>query len=246
MKCISCGAEIELTAEICPYCGRPVKETAGYRKDLNTYREKSEKTKRGLANVLKGNIPLIISSVILVALFIATSIAFYVKENAYHFRLDALRKESVRNYNEYSTQIKDYLDAGDYTGFAAFKEYHNIAEWEEPYDDLNLLCKMAYDYNRLVSEIESSVMFGPEPTRYSPEQDVRDCRSAIWEFYFDYDDKKEDIETDPYGAYIKDMKNKADTLLKVYLGVDETEVEAFLASSDIEQEAYLEGVIIDE
>ena len=246
MKCNSCGAEIGLTVEKCPYCGRPVKETEEYRSDLKAYRNKTEKSKLRLARILAGNIPLVISAVIMVALLAATGIAFYVKENAYHFRSDAMRRESVSKYDEYSAQIQKYLEAGDYTGFAAFKEYHNIAEWEAPYDDLNLLWEMAYDYDQLVSEVESSVMFGPEAERYRPEQDVADCRRAIGRFYSDYDENRTDIESDPYGTYIHDMKKKADTVLNVYLGLDDAAREDFLASSDIEQDAYLEGVLINE
>ena len=246
MKCIGCGAEIELTVEKCPYCGRTVKETERYRTDLKDYSDKTERSKRKLSQILVGNIPLVISAVILVVLLVATGIAFYVKENAYHFRSDSMRRESVSKYDEYSVQIQKYLDAGDYTGFAAFKEYHNIAEWEAPYDDLNLLWEMAYDYTWLVSEVESSVMFGPEAQRYHPEQDVADCRRAIWKFYSNYEDNRSEIETDPYGKYITDMKKKADIILEVYLGIDDTEREEFLASSDIEQDAYLEGVLINE
>ena len=43
MKCISCGAEIGLTDEKCPYCGCTVTETAGYQADLKTYKDKNEK-----------------------------------------------------------------------------------------------------------------------------------------------------------------------------------------------------------
>lgn len=246
MKCFSCGAEIGLTVDKCPFCGRDVTETAAYRADLESYGNRNEKAKRGLAKALEGNIPLIISAVVMVILVIGICIASYVKENAYSFRSDAKRNESVRRYDAYSKMIDDYLERGDYTGFAAFMEYHNIAEWEAPYDDLDLLWEMAQDYNSIVSEIESSVMFGPEADRYNPESDVIDCRMAIREFYYDYDDNESEIKADKYAEYIHDMKAKADIVLKVYLGLDDSEREAYLASSDIEQEAYLEGVIVNE
>lgn len=246
MKCMSCGAEIRLTAEKCPYCGRAVTETAGYREDLKEYKDKSETAKRRLAGVLAGNIPLIISALVMVSLIIATGVAIYVGENAYSFKPDAMRKESSRRYDEYSKEIKKYLDAGDYTGFAAFKEYHNIAEWEAPYDDLNLLWKMASYYDGLVCEVESGTMFGPEADRYRPEQDVSDARRAISDFYQEYEYRQSEIEADPYSKYIRDMKDKADIILKIYLGMDDEARERYLASSDIEQEAYLEGVIADE
>ena len=246
MKCRSCGAEIGLTDEICPYCGRSITETAGHQRDLKAYKSKNEKTKRRLSKTIKENMPITISAVVMVVLLIATGIAFYVEDNAYSFRSDAMRKESVKNYDEYSAKIQKYLDAGDYTGFAAFKEYHSIAEWEEPYDDLRLLWELTKEYADLVSSVESSLMFGQDASRYRPEDDVSDCRRAIKDFYHEYEYRQSDIEADSYSKYMHDMKEKADIILKIYLGLDDAAREEFLAASDIEQEAYLEGVIIDE
>ena len=78
MKCKSCGSEIGLTVEICPYCGRLVTETAGHQADLKSYSEKSERSKRDLAKTLGSNIPLVISAVVMVVLFVAIYIAIYV------------------------------------------------------------------------------------------------------------------------------------------------------------------------
>ena len=89
-------------------------------------------------------------------------------------------------------------------------------------------------------------MFGPEADRYRPEEDVCDCRRAIHEFYSDFEYKQPEIEADPYGSYMTDMKDKADIILRIYLGIDDTYREKYLAASDIEQEAYLEGVLINE
>jgi hypothetical protein len=245
MKCISCGGEIGLTDERCPFCGCVVTETAGHRAELKSYKTKSEKTKRGLAKTLAENVPLAISAVVMVVLFIACVVAFYVEDNAYIFRSDSMRRDSVKNYEEYSAEINKYLEAGDYTGFAAFKEYHNIAEWEAPYDDLNLLWKMAYEYTSLVSDIESATMFGEDASWYNPESDVSDCRRSIYDFYHEYEYRHDEIESDPYAVYIHDMKSKADIMLKIYLGLDDEAREVFLADSDIGQEVYLEEVLIN-
>ncbi len=246
MKCRSCGAEIGLTDETCPYCGRSITETVGHQRDLKTYKSKNEKTKRRLSDTIKENMPITISAVVMVVLIIATGVAFYVETNAYRFRSDAMRKESLNKSDEYSDEIQKYLDAGDYTGFVAFKEYHEIPEWEEPYENLRLLWEITEEYADLVSSVESSLMFGQDAARYRPETDVSNCKSAIHDFYHEYEYKLSEIEADPYSKYIHDMKKKADIILRVYLGLDDTAREEFLAASDIEQEAYLEGVIIDE
>ena len=246
MKCISCGGEIGLNDERCPYCGRILTETAGHRAGMKNYRKRTEKAKQGASKAVSSNMPIVISAVVMVILLTAICIALYVKDNAYTFRSDAMRKESVKKYREYSTEIKKYLEAEDYTGFAAFKEYHNIAEWEAPYDDLKLLWEMADDYNALVSSIESAVMFGEDADWYNPDSYIHSIRRAIDEFYYEYDHKQNEIESDPYAVYIRDMKDKADIILRVYLGLDDAAREEYLESSDIHREAYLEEVLINE
>lgn len=246
MKCTSCGAEIGLTDKVCPHCGRVLTETTGYRRDKKKYRSDSEKTKKTIKGIIGENIPIVVSAIVMLLLFIAIGIASYVKENAYHFKEDALRKESAKNYEEYSALIRDYLDAGDYTGFVAFKEYHNIAEWEEPYDKLELLWDIAKEYSDLVYTVESSVMYGAEARIYLPESDINDCHSAIWQFYNEYENSLSNIDSDPYKDYMHDMKKKADIILETYLGMDEKEREAYFAGSEFEQKAYLEEVLGNE
>ena len=67
--------------------------------------------------------------------------------------------------------------------------------------------------------------------------------SAIWNFYFELDSQREKIEEDPCREYIHDMKEKADLILEIYLGLDEAGREEYFAASDIRQEAYLEEVL---
>ncbi|MBR5348809.1 MAG: hypothetical protein IK125_06195 [Lachnospiraceae bacterium] len=244
MKCYSCGGEVSLTDEKCPYCGRSLKETAGHREDKKQYEQRSEKAKGKLAKAISGHIPIVISAAVMILLIIGICVAAYIKDNAYHFRSDAARRESVKKYDEYTVKINEYLNAGDYTGFAAFKEYHNIAEYEEPYDDLNLLWDVVQDYTRLVSNVEDAMMYGPEARRYSPETDIFNCRSAIDNFYHDFEYHRSEIEKDKYSEYMLDMKKKADLILKIYLGIGEDKLDDFLAGSINEKEAYLEEVIL--
>ena len=244
MKCISCGGEISLTDRVCPYCGRELTETVSHRSDLEKYRRKNESIKSFLGRVLSENVPMVVSSVILALLLIGILVAGYITENACHFREDAMRKESVKHYEEYSAKIRKYLDAADYTGFAAFKEYHSIAEYEEPYEDLNLLWEITKEYTSLVEKVESSVVYAADAKRYRPQGDVLDCYLAINDFYQELAYQSAEIETDPYKDYIYDMKKKADLMLEIYLGLDEKERAAYFAGSEIDQKAYLEEVLI--
>lgn len=244
MKCVSCGAEINLTDKVCPACGRILTETAAHQAEREHYQQRGEKAKSGMNKAVSQNVPIVINVVVMVILVIGICVANYVKENAYHFHSDAMRKESKENYEEYSVTIQEYLDAADYTGFTAFMNYHNIAEYEAPYEDLKLLYEMASKYGRLLGCVKCATMHGPDARWYRPEEDVADCSRAIRDFYYEYDWKKEEIEADSYCAYIQDMKDKADIVLEVYLGLDEAGRAEYMESSDLAQTAYLEGVIL--
>lgn len=246
MKCVGCGAEIGLTDKVCPHCGRKNTETAGYRSDMERLKKDSEKTKKKIGEILSENIPIVISAFCMLLLLIAVLMTIYVSENAYSFRENAKRKESVKQYDEYSAVIRKYLDAGDYTGFAAFKEYHNIAHWEEPYEDLNLICDMADYYSSMVSAVEEATMFGPEARRYDPESDISNCHRAIQRFYDEFDYRLSDIDSDPYRDNIYDMKAEADIIMEVYLGLDEEGRKSYFSESSIRQEAYLEEVLMND
>ena len=103
---------------------------------------------------------------------------------------------------------------------------------------------MAKEYSSLVSAVEEVTMFGPDAKWYRPESDIRDCRSAIWYFNFQFEHNLSKIDEDPYKDYIYDMKAKADTIMEVYLGLDEAGRDEYFSSSSNKQEAYLEEVLL--
>ena len=243
MKCVTCGGEISFSDKVCPHCGRALTETDGYRADVGHYENESAKTKKKVRQIIAENIPMVVSTLILLIFVIADGILIYVGDNAYSFREDSARRESVREYETYSGKIGGFLGDGDYTAFYAFMKYHNIAEWKEPYDDLKLVTEMAEKYSDIVSAVESATMFGPDARRYDRQFDINECQRAIWYFNLEYDRILPEIDADPYGEYIRDMKAKADTIMEVYLGLDEAGREKYFASSDIQQQAYLEEVL---
>lgn len=246
MKCYSCGGEVSLTDKVCPYCGRALTETASYRADEEEYKQRSKKTKKKADEIVSGNLALIISATAMVFLVIGVIVACYVNDNAYFFQEDARHRESVKKYEERTAEMQEYLDAGDYTGFFAYKEYHNIAELKEPFDDYKLLCKLAEEYTDMVWVIESVVVYDSDAQRYGSESDVNNCYWAIEHFYDEFKYNQSDIDKDPYKEYMYDMKDKADIILEVYFGLDENGRKEYFESSDLRKKAYLEGVLINE
>ncbi|MCR4650878.1 MAG: hypothetical protein K5662_03895 [Lachnospiraceae bacterium] len=246
MKCRSCGGEISLTDKVCPYCGRPLEETIRHRSDMEKYNKENEKAKARTGKAASENLPIVISVLIMLVLIIGIGVSRYIIAEAYHFRSDALRKESKERYEEYEPIISDYLNEGDYTGFAAFINAHNIATYDTPYNRLDLLNDMAKEYTKVVNSVECACLVGEEAKQYLSEDEVYSCRMAIESFYQEYNDKKAAIEKDAYRDHIVDMEARVGLIMEIYLGMDAEERTAYLAGSVNEQEAYLEEVILGE
>ncbi|MCR4946607.1 MAG: zinc ribbon domain-containing protein [Lachnospiraceae bacterium] len=245
MKCVNCGAEIALTDKVCAYCGSRNLKTADLQADMEKQENRTKKAQRKLVVSISRNMPLVINMIILIALVVGVSVVFYIKDNAYHFQSDAKQNESIQKSEEYRAEIRQYLDDGDYMGFLAFMDYHNIAEYREPYEDLGLVAHMADYYGDLLSDVESFRVHGEDAGWYSPENDVFNCRMSINDFYHEFGYKASEIDADLYRDYIYDMREKADIILKIYLGMDDAKREEFLADSINGQEAYLEELIDD-
>ncbi|MCR4585495.1 MAG: hypothetical protein K5686_07180 [Lachnospiraceae bacterium] len=246
MKCPGCGAEIALLDKFCPYCGAVNKESASHQEEMDGYRHRSSKTKSTANANIGHNLPILIASIVMILLLVGISIASYVAENAFIFPHHAARSESLKKSNEHSEVLRQYLADGDYIGFAVYKELHVIPEYEEQYSEFNKIWDLIYEYRKVMSAIEESVMYGPEARRSQIEDDVSDCRYGIVSFYREYEQSLKDMEGDRYIDNVHDMKKRVDAALKIYLGLEGGKLDEFMASSSIQQEAYLEEVLGDE
>ena len=245
MKCRNCGAEIGLLDKTCPHCGSVNVESVGHQAEMKKYRKDSEKTKGKVRESIEGNVPLVVSTVILILLIIGIGVAIYVEDEASLFTHWALRRESLKKSEEYSEKLIEYLEAGDYTGFVAFKGNHVIPEYEPEYQEFEKLWGLAKEFSGVMNSIEEAVMFGEDAPRYGMDTNIFMCRLNIESFYYEYGRMQVNPEY-KYQKYMDDMKEQVDAALRIYLGLDDEAREEYLASSMNHQKAYLEEVLIGE
>lgn len=246
MKCQNCGAEIGLLDKVCPHCGSVNTESAGHQAEMKHYQKLSTKTKGKVRESIAQNVPLVVSVIALVLLIAGIGTALYVSENASLFSHWARRKESMKKYEEYTVSLQRFLEKEDYAGFVAFKELHVIPEYEEPYREFEKVWDLACEYCRAMNAIEKAVMFGSDARRYGMDSTIFDCRMGIAGFYYEYDKALPDMQEDKYRDCAADMKEKVDVALEIFLGLDEEGRSQYLASSQNQQAAYLEEVLIGE
>lgn len=246
MKCQNCGAEIGLLNKVCPHCGSANTQSVGHQTQMKHYQKLSGEAKGKVQDSVSRNVPLIVSTVILVLLIIGIGVSLYVAENASLFSHRASRREAMRKHEEYTGILRQYLEKEDYAGFVAFKNLHVIPEYEKPYQEFEKVSDLAGEYCKAMNAIESAVMFGPDSERYGMDSDIFGCRMGIDGFYYEYDKMLPDVQEDPYLECMIDMREKVDKALEIFLGLDEEGRKKYLESSQNQQTAYLEEVLVGE
>lgn len=129
MKCAHCGANLKLTDEYCPYCGRKntqssqhVKEKKYYEKDSTDTREKVHTVYRSSSELRVRGIAILILAVLVIVLLFVT---FYVDDRIYYRK----QEWAVSHEDEASAQIRQYLDEDRYEAFYGYCDAYNLTGW---------------------------------------------------------------------------------------------------------------------
>ena len=129
MKCAQCGANLKLTDEYCPYCGRKntqssqhVKEKKYYEKDSTDTREKVHTVYRSSSELRVRGIAILILAVLVIVLLFVT---FYVDERTYYRK----QEWAVSHEDEVSAQIRQYLDEDRYEAFYGYCDAYHLTGW---------------------------------------------------------------------------------------------------------------------
>ena len=245
MKCKNCGGEMGLLDKVCPYCGSDNEESAGHRAKFQFYKRKSKETVEKADQNYSSNKPLIVGSVILVLLIIGVIAMSVAEEKTEYIDLDIAHSETLKEADRFKEILNGYLEAGDYIAFYDFIKEHHVYETDPEYEEYALLLDMSRNYRYAMNSMEQLVLYG-EGYTFDKVFDIKDCSRDIAFFYTMYGYAEDDLEEYQYKAYAEDMKNKLNTAMNVYFGLDEKGLEDYLASSDNQQTLFIQEVISGE
>ena len=245
MKCRNCGAEVRLLDKVCPYCGSDNIESAGHRAKFKTYKKKSKETVEKADRKYLTNKPLITGSMILVFLIIGVIAMTILADKTEYIDLDIAHSETLKKADSFKEILNGYLEAGDYISFCNFIGVHHIYETDPEYEEYKILLDLSQKYSTAMNCIEQVVMYG-EGYTFDKELEIKSCSREISFFYTMYGHAEDDLEGYQYREYAEDMKNKMNTAMKIYFGLDEKGLEDYLASSENKQTLFIQEVILGE
>ena len=129
MKCKYCGANLQLTDAVCPYCGKPNPRAERYTREKQYYEQDYAETSRKIKRVwnlsydwMSRGVTLLVLGALVVGLFFVT---FYTEDQPYYKK----QAEAVADFDKVSAQMDRYLEEGAYKQFFAYCQSYNLTGW---------------------------------------------------------------------------------------------------------------------
>jgi len=251
MKCPNCGKTIGIEVLKCPSCGYTNPLAKKHKENIQKYDQSFKKTQKDVIGAaqktektgVRGGIFAILVAVIIVLVFVWGAVAASYEEETDEDR----KNDAIKHKDEYSAQMKEYLDEGDYVTFVSFVRSHNIPFDKDPYEDYKTLFYIADDYCDSVRYWEE-VIFRPEDPDYydHPEMNISHLCSHIESFAMSYENKKQDPKNEEIIPYMDDMYSDFRAMLRKYLKMTDSEVDEFLTYSDTKMAVVVEEILLGE
>ncbi len=234
MLCKKCGKPIKIEARFCPNCGSPNELGNTHHENIVTYDRQFKNTQREVVSSTRKMWGIVIRVVILAALVVGMFVLAHLSDLNYADPdIDAIReKESLKNSEEYSEIMDQYIRDGEYQELASFVSYHNINFLPEGYEKFDAIDRCAQAYRDCVSDLEQIVLNREAEDFFDgTETDITTFSISIRNFYDTYSVQIEREEDPFYLDRMKDMEENVRAMLKVYLGLGDEEVEEFITLS---------------
>lgn len=239
MKCKQCGANIEIEANFCPYCGAENTEYLLHRKQMFHLKKDYEETKE---QVMEENQRIASSSVriTVIAVLVALNlILWFLGANAWSIVRSykvSIERKSIEIHQQ---KLQEYEQDNDYGMLAAYYDEHLLYEIEEleEFRQIYQACfNFIYAYGFIVDL--------PNPDSYfSPEEKIRTICDSL-DYMYDAMTLKQYMDPKCYEGQHKvtmdNLKEDVSFLLITYGGISPEEASCFAQMSDGQRQIALE------
>lgn len=248
MICNKCGRQIGIEDKMCPYCGTENEFALKHDKNMRSYGGKFDSTSKNVIDTAKrtgkfGTKAVIM--VILILVIVATRIV-----SSYNYAdpddgEDKKRAKLAKNTTENIAQIDDLLEKGQYVEAYEYMKEHGVLDSDAAaYKELDCIRYLSDDYCKCIEYLEEMAYCSPDPDCF----DNFESYSYGFSLYVDnvFNGCKSWKESDSNGKYIKyvyGMETQLRDAMKVYLGMDDQDIEEFLELSEAKRGVKLEEAL---
>lgn len=248
MKCVNCGASIQIEDDKCPFCGTPNPFAVQHRQDMQQYRMEFQDTKKKVEQRSNRFTALSVKLTVIAVLFAAViGMIYMLDDGVYDIRMHQILSELARNREEYSERLASYEREGDWNLLYDFY-VENSLSYDETFKEYYVLYYAGFDYTFVV---EYLMHYREEPDYYSAE-DVAKWIAGQLEGFYDCVNRSGNFSSDFYDECYTDVHKEAlerigrdmEALLITYAGLTREELDTLQDYSRSRQIAIIEEALL--
>ena len=182
MKCSSCGANLQIDNEFCPYCGKQNMIAKKHREDMKRYETNYRRTREEvIGNSKKFNqrtFKITAIAVTLTVLLIAIGLIPISERLGYKH----MREEGRRRAEESEKMLEYYINNDDYAGYRAYIVDNNLYfDYRSKVSDYSSPAAMASSFTSLIEIAYSLNGNTPKDVSFSKPEYVSSYVNSIYE-----------------------------------------------------------------
>ena len=236
MKCPYCGGEVGLEERFCSYCGRPNEQAQRHYQDMAHYKMRYDATEADVVDKAESYARAVPRVVVIVLMLIASIAMWVIAANLYLYPENTRRRAAEKNPQPVIETLEGYLAERNYMSFASYFDYYDLRTYNSSFEDYSDLRWCAEYYKGFMIETESLFLHTDREkwVRYSASNDIQRLCQELNGFLEYADRAEKECENETHLACVKDMYSDVEDVLRLYLGLDEVDLEEFLALYGVE------------
>lgn len=250
MKCPTCGANLQIEDEKCPFCGNPNPFAVKHRQDMKHYHQEFQKTKNEVEQKTNRFTFVTVKVTVIIVLIVLTVGVSYLKEDGY-YRIEAnrIRRDIEKNRQSYNAQMAAYEEEKDWLGMYAFYNAKELYYDSESFREYMAVYNASFNYKGVLDYAPC----GRSNTDYYNAGNVSRWLAEYLDRFYDYE-QRISYSSDYYDAsYAPEhmealacMREDLDAVLMAYCHLTKEELELLPDYSTAKKQSLLEEGLLRE
>lgn len=234
MKCPTCGADLQIEDEKCPFCANPNPFAVKHRQDMDYYRQEFQKTKREV-ELKTGRFTLVTVKITVIALLLVLLLGMMaaMDEAPYAVWTYRIEKDIRTHEQEYAIQMQTYERSGDWIGLYAFYSKKHLY-YGEAFSGYYVIQNAAFQYQGILHD----VMCWTESSEYFKADNAAPRIAEALDSFYQMEERTsytgsyyDDCYTKEHQEALAHMREDLEAVLMAYCHLTEEEVAVLLEYS---------------